>query len=73
LRENFLRQTFFYQYSKYSTMDHQYDMFLSHRQATAQDLANAIRLELTQIRPELRIYLDVEDCEPLSNLEVRIL
>eukprot|EP00741_Cyanophora_paradoxa_P002369 tig00000601_g2295.t1 len=40
---------------------HQYDAFLSHRQATGGDLAMSIKLQLEQARPGIRIFLDVDD------------
>eukprot|EP00741_Cyanophora_paradoxa_P004871 tig00000841_g4726.t1 len=39
----------------------QYDVFLSHKQSSAGHLALALKLQLEQARPGLRVFLDVDD------------
>lgn len=47
-----------------------YDIFLSHKQQNGADLAQSLKLLLTTQRPELKIYLDVDDCNELHSLQV---
>lgn len=47
-----------------------YDIFLSHKRKTGEDLAARLKYELQQIRPELRIFLDVDDQEEVQDLEI---
>eukprot|EP01116_Phalansterium_solitarium_P007519 TRINITY_DN2023_c0_g1_i1.p1 TRINITY_DN2023_c0_g1~~TRINITY_DN2023_c0_g1_i1.p1 ORF type:complete len:593 (+),score=172.05 TRINITY_DN2023_c0_g1_i1:315-2093(+) len=48
--------------------DLKYDAFLSHRQATGQDLAKVVKLELELRYPGIRVFLDRDDLEVIQNL-----
>jgi len=48
---------------------YEYDMFLSHKQANGADLAQSIKLQLQALRPDLRVFLDVDDLNEVHKLE----
>jgi hypothetical protein len=51
----------------------EYDVFLSHKQANGADLAQSIKLQMIDLNPDLRIFLDVDDLNNIHNLEVLII
>jgi len=51
----------------------EYDVFLSHRQISGGDMAQAIKLQLLDINPKLKVFLDVDDLNIIHNLENNII
>eukprot|EP00741_Cyanophora_paradoxa_P017413 tig00020965_g16822.t1 len=51
---------------------YQYDLFLSHKQTTASDLAGRIKVELEVMRPGIRIFLDADTLDDIHDLDVNI-
>jgi len=49
-----------------------WDIFLSHKQLNGADLAQAIKLQLELLHPELVIFLDVDDLNNIHGLEDNI-
>eukprot|EP00741_Cyanophora_paradoxa_P021575 tig00021365_g20826.t1 len=50
----------------------EYDLFLSHRQSTGADLARSIKLELEQMRPGIRVFLDTDALDDIHDLRAAI-
>jgi hypothetical protein len=46
-----------------------YDAFLSHKQLNGADLAQAIKLQLEIVNPNLKIFLDTDDLEKIHKLD----
>jgi len=46
-----------------------WDLFISHKQINGADLAQAIKLQLELIHPEIRTFLDVDDLNNIHSLD----
>lgn len=62
----------FYLWTKSAKAGNSFDLFLSHRQINGADLAQSIKLQLAHLRPDLDIFLDVDDLNNVHNLEVSL-